>query len=105
MRQGLPLDAESIAAGIVASAVHEGQLPLAVVEERLGPIPALLIRDMLKVHSSTCSLNVKCNSLAERHTHSMTVPGRCRSSERAEMLPVPPMLPGAHAAAALRRVR
>ncbi|BDA46038.1 probable GTP diphosphokinase CRSH, chloroplastic at N-terminal half [Coccomyxa sp. Obi] len=49
--QGVPLDAESIAAGIVASAVHEGQLPLGVVEDRLGPIPALLIRDMLKVRT------------------------------------------------------
>lgn len=47
--QGLPLDAESIAAGIVAVAVHERQLPLRVVEDRLGPIPALLIRDILKV--------------------------------------------------------
>lgn len=47
--QGLPLDAESIAAGIVADAVHEGRLSLEAAEDRLGPICALLIQDILKV--------------------------------------------------------
>ena len=49
--QGLPLDAESIAAGIVADAVHVGEVSIEVAEERLGPICALLIRDMIKVRT------------------------------------------------------
>ena len=49
--QGLPLDAESIAAGIVADAVHSGEISHELAEERLGPICALLIQDMLKVRT------------------------------------------------------
>ena len=51
MVQGLPLDAESIAAGIVADAVHSGEVSHELAEERLGPICALLIQDMLKVRT------------------------------------------------------
>lgn len=40
------LDAEAIAAGIVAAAGH---IPLSLVENRLGPITAQLFADMLKV--------------------------------------------------------
>lgn len=49
--QGLPLDAESIAAGIVADAVHSGELSIELAAERLGPICVLLIQDMLKVRT------------------------------------------------------
>ena len=49
--QGLPLDAESIAAGIVADAVHTGELSIELAGERLGPICVLLIQDMLKVRT------------------------------------------------------
>ncbi|KAK9842544.1 hypothetical protein WJX81_005255 [Elliptochloris bilobata] len=47
--QGLPLDADSIAAGIVAEAVQRGRLPLPTVEARLGPTAAGLTADILKV--------------------------------------------------------
>ena len=47
--QGVPLDAESIAAGMVADAVDAGQLPLELVDERLGAIAGLLVRDLLRV--------------------------------------------------------
>ena len=49
--QGLPLDAESIAAGIVADAVHTGDVSIKLAGERLGPICALLIQDMIKVRT------------------------------------------------------
>ena len=47
--QGVPLDAESIAAGMVADAVDAGRLSLEVVDERLGAIAGLLVRDLLRV--------------------------------------------------------
>lgn len=56
--QGVPLDAESIAAGIVADCVASGQLPLDLVEERLGGVAGLLVRDMLKVTSCLCLVSL-----------------------------------------------
>lgn len=47
--QGLPLDADSIAAGIVAEAVQRGRLALPAVEARLGPTVARLLADILEV--------------------------------------------------------
>lgn len=47
--QGFPLDAESIAAGILIDAVAAQRLPLAVVENRLGHAVANLIEDIIKV--------------------------------------------------------
>lgn len=48
-KQGLPLDAESIAAGIVAEAVQRERLALRTVEARLGATAAGLLSDILKV--------------------------------------------------------
>ena len=47
--QGFPLDAETIAAGILVDAVIAQRLPLAVVHDRLGPAVADLIGDVVKV--------------------------------------------------------
>ncbi len=49
VHQGVPLDAEAIAAGLVADAVDAGRLPLEAVDERLGAIAGLLVRDLLRV--------------------------------------------------------
>ncbi|KAK9817892.1 hypothetical protein WJX72_003848 [[Myrmecia] bisecta] len=49
--QGLPMDAESIAAGILADAVQLGSLSVAVVEQRLGPIVAHLLHDLIRVRT------------------------------------------------------
>jgi hypothetical protein len=92
--QGLPLDAESIAAAIVADAVHDGRLPLEAVEERLGPICALLIHDILKVHShiSTCPflLNVltaqQLAPLYRGDSSSACRYGRCQSGAMCTMM-------------------
>lgn len=46
--QGFPLDAESIAAGILVDAVAAQRLPLALVDHRLGPAVASLIEDIIK---------------------------------------------------------
>ena len=45
--QGLPLDADAIAAGIVADAAAEGRLSVADAAARLGPGPAALLSDVL----------------------------------------------------------
>ena len=51
--QGLPLDADSIAAGIVAEAVQRGRLALPAVEARLGPTASRLLADILEVQHKT----------------------------------------------------
>lgn len=43
------MDADSIAAGIVAEAVQRGRLALPAVEARLGPTVARLLADILEV--------------------------------------------------------
>ena len=48
-RQGFPLDAESIAAGILVDAVAAHRLSLGLVVDRLGPAVAKLIEDIMKV--------------------------------------------------------
>ena len=47
--QGFPLDAESIAAGILVDAVAAQRLSLGLVDDRLGPTVANLIEDIVKV--------------------------------------------------------
>lgn len=47
--QGFPLDAESIAAGILVDAVAAQRLSLDLVDDRLGPAVADLIEDIIKV--------------------------------------------------------
>lgn len=47
--QGFPLDAESIAAGILVDAVAAQRLSLGLVDHRLGPAVANLIEDIIKV--------------------------------------------------------
>lgn len=47
--QGFPLDAESIAAGILVDAVAAQRLSLELVDDRLGPAVADLIEDIIKV--------------------------------------------------------
>lgn len=47
--QGFPLDAESIAAGILVDAVAAQRLSLGVVDHRLGAAVANLIQDIIKV--------------------------------------------------------
>ena len=47
--QGFPLDAESIAAGILVDAVAAQRLPLDLVDHRLGSAVAILIEDVIKV--------------------------------------------------------
>lgn len=46
--QGFPLDAESIAAGILVDAVAAQRLSLQLVDHRLGPAVANLIEDIIK---------------------------------------------------------
>ena len=53
--QGLPLGADSIAAGIVAEAVQRGRLALPAVEARLGPTVARLLADILEVRHAVCA--------------------------------------------------
>lgn len=47
--QGFPLDAESIAAGILVDAVAAQRLSLGLVDDRLGSAVATLIKDVIKV--------------------------------------------------------
>ena len=47
--QGFPLDAESIAAGMLVDAVAAQRLSLELVDDRLGPAVADLIEDIIKV--------------------------------------------------------
>ena len=47
--QGFPLDAESIAAGILVDAVASQRLSLELVDDRLGLAVANLIEDIIKV--------------------------------------------------------
>ena len=47
--QGFPLDAESIAAGILVDAVAAQRLSLDLVDHRLGSAVATLIEDVIKV--------------------------------------------------------
>ena len=49
MLQGLPVDAEAIAAGILTDAVQSGALSLQQVEQDLGSPVACLLQDILKV--------------------------------------------------------
>ena len=48
---GVPLDAESISAGIVLEAVSNGVLSIKTVHARLGPGVATLVHDTLRVRS------------------------------------------------------
>jgi hypothetical protein len=49
--RGLPLDADAIAAGIVADAAADGRLSVADAAARLGPGPAALLQDVLALRS------------------------------------------------------
>ena len=62
--QGLPLDADSIAAGIVAEAVQRGQLSLPAVEARLGLDTARLLADILEVPAPRRSLSAALSSMS-----------------------------------------
>ncbi|MEW5301840.1 MAG: hypothetical protein WDW38_008472 [Sanguina aurantia] len=49
---GLPLDAEAIAAGIIAEAAGEGLVHSSIISDRLGPNVAMLVHDVLRVRSA-----------------------------------------------------
>lgn len=49
---GVPLDAETVAAGIVLEAVEQGGLDVGAVHARLGPGVASLVHDVMRVRSA-----------------------------------------------------
>lgn len=49
---GLPLDAEAIAAGIIAEAAGEGLVHSSIISDRLGSNVAMLVHDVLRVRSA-----------------------------------------------------
>lgn len=55
---GLPLDSDSIAAGILADAVQLGCLDHRVVTDRLGPSVGLLVHDILQVQEAALRIEV-----------------------------------------------
>ena len=56
--EGVPLDAESIAAGILAEAVSVGSLSTRVVEARLGSGVAQLLHDIMRVRALPKRLDI-----------------------------------------------
>ena len=55
---GIPLDTESIAAGILAEVVSSGSLRTSVVEAHLGPGVAKLLHDVMRVRSLPKRLDI-----------------------------------------------
>ena len=55
---GIPLDSESIAAGILAEVVSSGSLCTSVVEAQLGPGVAKLLHDVMRVRALPKRLDI-----------------------------------------------
>lgn len=56
--EGVPIDAESIAAGILVEAVSSGGLSTSIVEVQLGTGVAKLLNDIMRVRALPQRLNI-----------------------------------------------
>lgn len=56
--EGIPLDSESIAAGILAEVVSSGSLCTSVIEAQLGPGVAKLLHDVMRVRALPKRLDI-----------------------------------------------